>query len=69
VTWHLAQRSLRDSIDRYPVIGDGQRRLLGIMNLPENDRIHIHRDRVLGECLLGIEGGGLDPAVDDRIRD
>jgi hypothetical protein len=53
-------------VDRFAVIGDGQSCLFGIVNVPENDCINIHRNRVLGECLLGIEGGGLDPAVDDR---
>jgi hypothetical protein len=36
-------------------IGNLQRRLLGVVDMPENDRVHIDGNRILGQRLFGIE--------------
>ncbi len=63
---HLAQRGLGDPVDGFAVVGDGEGRGLGVVHFPEDDRIDIDRDGVLGQGLLGHDRGGLDPLVDDR---
>jgi hypothetical protein len=60
---HFTERGLRDPVNSLPVVGDLQRRLARVMDVPENDRVDVDRDGVLGQCLLSIEGGGLDALV------
>jgi hypothetical protein len=61
---HFTQRGLRDTLDGLPVVGDLQCRLARVMDVPENDRVDIDRHGILGQCLLGIESGGLDALID-----
>ena len=63
---HLAKRRLGDSIDCLTIVGDGQRSLLGIVHVPEDDCVDVDRYRVLRQRRLGIESGGLDTLIDDR---
>ena len=46
------------------VVGDLQRRALGVVDLPEHHGVHVHRHGVLGERLFGVELGGLDALVE-----
>src|SRR3984893_4016001 len=62
---HLSQRGLRDAVDGLPVVGDFQRRLARVMDVPKNNRVDVDRHGIFGQCLLGIEGGGLYAFVDD----
>jgi len=57
--------ALRDSVDGLPIVCDIQGRFLRVMDMPEDNGVHIDRDRILGKCLLGAEGGGLYSLVDD----
>jgi hypothetical protein len=62
---HFTERGLRNTVDGLPVVGDLQYRLSRIMDVPENDRVDVDRHSVLGQGLLGVEGGGLYALVDD----
>jgi hypothetical protein len=47
------------------VIGDLQGGFFRIMDVPEDDRVHVDGNGVLGQRLLGVECGGLNALVDD----
>src|ERR1700689_4066997 len=61
----ISKRLLRDPIDGFMVIGDVQGRFLRVMDKPENDRVHVHRNGILRQRLLGAERRGLNALVDD----
>ena len=55
-------------IDGFAVVRDVQGRLLRVVHEPEDDRVHIHRDRVFRQCLLGTKRRGLNPLIDHGLR-
>ena len=55
---------LRRPAHRDLVILDLKCRLLGVVDHPEQDRIHVYRNGVRGQRLLGGEAGGDDPLID-----
>jgi hypothetical protein len=52
------------SRDGFAVVRDVQGRLLRVVHEPEDDRVHIHRDGVFRQCLLGTKRRGLNPLID-----
>ena len=61
---HVAQRCLRRPIDSALIIGNVERRLHRIDDLPEENGVDIHRHRIFGERALGRECRSDDADID-----